>query len=60
MRGRFGMPDVRRVPASMSDATQPIQLTTEDVAYLMMVLRNAPGPLTTAGLIEALRQRAAK
>ena len=44
----------------MSDATQPIQLTTEDVAYLMMVLRNAPGPMTTAGLIEALRQRAAK
>lgn len=60
MRGRFGVPDVRRVPASMSDATQPVHLTAEDVAYLMMVLRNAPGPMTTAELIETLRQRAGK
>jgi hypothetical protein len=44
----------------MSDATEPIQLTTEDVAYLMMVLRNASSPMTTAELIEALRQRAGK
>lgn len=44
----------------MSDATQPVHLTAEDVAYLMMVLRNAPGPMTTAELIETLRQRAGK
>lgn len=54
----FPVPLVRRIPASMSDATIPVQLTTEDVAYLLMVLRNASAPLSTAELIEALRQRA--
>lgn len=44
----------------MSDAPQPIQLTTEDVAYLLMVLRNASSPMTTTELIEALRQRSSK
>lgn len=41
----------------MSDAVEPVQLTTEDVAYLLMVLRNASAPMTTSALIEALRQR---
>jgi hypothetical protein len=41
----------------MSDAPTPVQLTTEDVAYLLMVVRNASTPMTTAELIEALRQR---
>lgn len=58
MRGRFRVPDVRRIPAPMSDTSAPIQLTAEDVAYLLMVLRNASAPMSTAELVEALRQRA--
>lgn len=44
----------------MSNAAEPIRLTPEDVAYLLMMLRNTSSPMTTAELIEALRQRSSR
>ncbi len=35
----------------------PIQLNDEDVAFLLTLLRNAPQPMTTQQLIEALRRQ---
>lgn len=37
-----------------------LQLTDEDVMYLLTLLRNASSPLTTAQLIEALKQRSGR
>lgn len=34
-----------------------IELTDEDVTFLLTVLRNAPHPLTTQDLIDVLRKR---
>jgi hypothetical protein len=39
-------------------ASNSIQLRDEDVAYLLTMLRNAPSPLTTQQLIDALRRHA--
>ncbi len=39
-------------------AGNPVQLRDEDVAYLLTVLRNAPAPVTTQQLIDALRRHA--
>ncbi len=35
----------------------PIQLNDEDVAFLLTLLRNAPQPMTTQQLIDALRRQ---
>lgn len=37
-----------------------VQLSEDDVTYLLTLLRNASSPLTTAQLVEALRQRSAR
>lgn len=34
-----------------------LQLTDDDIAFLLMVLRNSPRPITTAELIEQLREQ---
>jgi hypothetical protein len=41
-------------------AAGPVQLRDEDVAYLLTLLRNAPQPLTTQQLIDALRRHAGR
>jgi len=35
-------------------------LTDEDVTFLLTLLRNAPSPLTTTQLVEALKQRGSR
>jgi hypothetical protein len=47
MAGQDGAPD---------EAT--VQLSEDDVAYLMNLLRNASQPVTTQELIDALRRQA--
>lgn len=37
-----------------------IELTDEDVAFLLTLLRNAPRPMTTQELIDALRNQAGR
>jgi hypothetical protein len=37
-----------------------IRLSDEDVAFLLTVLRNASQPLTTQGLIDALRRQSTR
>ncbi|HEU0164632.1 MAG TPA: hypothetical protein VFQ54_06260 [Thermomicrobiales bacterium] len=37
-----------------------LRLTDEDVMYLLTLLRNASTPLTTAQLIDALKQRSGR
>ena len=41
-------------------ASAPVQLRDEDLAYLLTLLRNAPAPLTTQQLIDALRRHAGR
>ena len=38
----------------------PIHLSDEDVAFLLTLLRNAPQPMTTQQLIDALRRQASR
>lgn len=42
----------------MAGRETPIQLTEDDVEYLLTVLRSSPQPLTLQKLIDALRLRA--
>ena len=44
----------------MATQTGALQLTDEDVAYLLTLLRNATSPITTEQLVEALRQRSGR
>lgn len=37
-----------------------VRLTDEDVTYLLSILRNAPSPMTTAQLVDVLKQRTAR
>ena len=42
----------------MSDATnETVQLSDDDIAFLLMILRNSNRPLTTAQLVEVLREQ---
>ena len=38
----------------------PIRLSDEDVAFLLTLLRNAPQPMTTQQLIDALRRQSGR
>jgi hypothetical protein len=44
----------------MAKQTDTLQLTDADIAYLLNLLRNASSPMTTAELIEALRERSGR
>ena len=44
----------------MADKNGTLQLTNDDLAFLLTQLRNAISPLTTQQLIEALRQRSGR
>lgn len=45
----------------MSDAkSRRFELTNDDIAFLLMVLRNSPRPLTTAELVERLRAQSGR
>jgi len=47
--------------AGMSDANaQAFQLTDDDIAFLLMLLRNSSRPLTTAELVQRLREQGAR
>lgn len=39
------------------DNTAAVQLSDDDVAFLLMILRNSSRPLTTAQLVDALREQ---
>ncbi|MGB3307545.1 MAG: hypothetical protein WBA63_15275 [Thermomicrobiales bacterium] len=41
----------------MAQQRQPLQLTDEDVTFLLTLLRNASSPVTTQQLVDALKQR---
>jgi hypothetical protein len=41
----------------MAKQTDTLQLNDADIAFLLNLLRTASSPMTTAELIEALRQR---
>lgn len=43
--------------SSSGSESRAIQLTDEDVAYLMNLLRNASQPIATQQLIDALRRQ---
>ena len=64
MRGPFALPTtmspgsrIEETESRMAEQTGTLQLTDEDVAYLLTLLRNAPAPLRTGELVEALKQR---
>lgn len=47
----------------MSDAsskTGPIQLSEDDIAFLLMILRNSGRPLTSSQLAAAFREQSAR
>lgn len=44
----------------MAEETGTLHLNDDDIAYLLTLLRNATSPLTTAQLIDALRQRSGR
>jgi hypothetical protein len=50
------MPRGETTGASMSEKTE-IQLSDEDVEYLIAMIRSSPTALTTDELVEALRLR---
>ncbi len=37
--------------------TREVELSDDDITYLMTILRNASQPVTTQQLVEALRER---
>ncbi len=41
----------------MAGQGSDVQLKEEDITFLLNLLRNAPSPLTTAQLVDALKQR---
>lgn len=43
----------------MATDNDTVQLNEADIAYLITLLRDAQGPLTTAELVEALKNRTA-
>jgi predicted transcriptional regulator len=44
----------------MAKQTGTLQLSDADISFLLNLLRNASSPMTTAELIEALRQRSGR
>jgi hypothetical protein len=48
------------ISAPMAGPGSNVQLTEDDVMFLLNLLRNAPSPLTTAQLVDALKQRGAR
>ena len=47
----------------MSDATstaEPVRLSDDDIAFLLMILRNSGRPLTTGQLVDALREQSTR
>lgn len=49
----------------MSDATgtsgtEAVRLSDDDVAFLLMILRNSGRPLTTGQLVQALREQSTR
>lgn len=43
----------------MATGTDAVQLNEADIAFLLNLLRNASGPLTTQELVDALKNRKA-
>jgi GAF domain-containing protein len=39
------------------ESSTPVRLSDDDIAFLLMVLRNSSRPLSTAQLVEALREQ---
>jgi DNA-binding response OmpR family regulator len=50
----------KEITLRMAGQGSDLRLTEADINYLLTLLRNATSPLTTAQLVEALRQRAAR
>lgn len=43
----------------MASGTDTVQLNEADIAFLLSLLRNATGPMTTQELVDALKNREA-
>jgi len=54
------IPFLEEIETRMAKQTGPLRLNDEDVAYLLMLLRNATSPLSTAQLVDALKQRSSR
>lgn len=52
--------NTEEMDTGMADENGTLQLTDNDIAFLLTVLRNAISPLTTQQLIDALRQRSGR
>lgn len=44
----------------MADEKNTLHLNSEDIAFLLTILRNATAPLSTQELVDALRQRSSR
>jgi hypothetical protein len=54
---RHGFRKTNKERVLMSDGQETIQLTDEDIEFIMSLLRNSSSPLSTQDLIDALRSR---
>lgn len=50
----------KELDTGMADEKRMLNLNSEDIAFLLTMLRNATSPLSTQDLIDALRQRASR
>jgi hypothetical protein len=53
----FGMDQHQEITHRMAGQSGELQLTDEDITFLLTLLRNSASPMTTAQLVEALKQR---
>jgi len=54
---RFGVKSIKEQPTGMAAKGSDLQLSEDDVMFLLTLLRNAASPLTTAQLVDALKLR---
>jgi hypothetical protein len=50
----------KEIETRMAEQTGALQLTDDDVAFLLTLLRNATSPLSTEQLVDALKQRSSR
>jgi hypothetical protein len=51
---------IKESPYRMATHGSDLQLSDDDVAFLLTLLRNSSSPLTTAQLVEALKTRGSR
>jgi predicted transcriptional regulator len=58
--GRIGMRSTEEHIRRMAGQGSALNLSEEDVTFLLTLLRNSSTPLTTDQLVEALKQRSSR